>query len=258
MIDTNVDLFQWPFRRVAGDDPASLVAMLRKKGVTQAWACSYEALLMRDVDGVNIRLAEACRKHGPNFLLPFGTVNPKEPDWQEDVRRCAEVHKMTGIRLHPNYHGYTLDDSAVPELLGLAGQHHLLVQVALVMEDSRTQFPLMIVPPADPAPLVDILKRTPNQPVQLLNAGYSGAGRTGHMDELGKMENVYWDFAHQEGVGGVARLISQTSPSRVCFGSNFPFFYFESSLLKVREAGLSKEQTQAVLEGNAQALLKRK
>ena len=101
MIDTNVDLFQWPFRRVAGDDPASLVTHLRSKGVTQAWACSYQALLMRDVAGVNIRLAEACRKHGPGFLLPFGNVNPKEPDWQEDVRRCAEVHHMPGIRLRP-------------------------------------------------------------------------------------------------------------------------------------------------------------
>jgi len=256
MIDTNVDLFQWPFRRVAYDDPAGLVAYLRKKGVTQAWACSYEALLMRDVAGVNIRLAEACRKHGPNFLIPFGTVNPKEPDWQEDVRRCAEVYKMRGIRLHPNYHGYTLDDPVVPELLSLVATHHLALQIALVMEDSRTQFPLMVVPPTDPAPLVDLLGRTPNQRVQLLNAGYSGAGRTGHMNELGKMENIYFEIAHQEGVGGVARLIAQTSPSRVCFGSNFPFFYFDSSLLKVREAGLSKEETQAVLESNAQAFLK--
>jgi predicted TIM-barrel fold metal-dependent hydrolase len=256
MIDTNVDLFQWPFRRVAGDDPASLVALLRKKGVTQAWACSYEALLMRDVAGVNMRLAEACRKFGASFLVPFGTVNPKEPDWQEDLRRCAEVHKMPGIRLHPNYHGYTLDDPVAAELLTLAGRHNLRVQIALVMEDSRTQFPLMVVPPTDPAPLVDLLKRMPDLRVELVNAGYSGAGRTGHMDELGKLENVYWDFAHQEGVGGLARLIAQTSPSRVVFGSNFPFFYFESSLLKVHEAGLSKEETHAVMDGNAQAFLK--
>jgi hypothetical protein len=256
MIDTNVDLFQWPFRRVAGDDPASLVANLRKKGVTQAWAGSYEALLYRDVAGVNARLAAACKQHGPNFLVPFGSVSPKLPDWKEDVRRCVEVHKMPGIRLHPNYHGYTLDDPAATELLALAESKNLLVQIAISMEDIRTQFPLMVVRPVDPGPLVDFLKGTPNLRVELLNAGYHGGVNTPHMNEVAKLENVYFDFACYEGVGGVAKLIAQTSPQRVVFGSHYPFFYFESSFLKVYEAILPPEQVKAVMDGNAQRLLK--
>jgi uncharacterized protein len=256
MIDTNVDLFQWPFRRIVGDDPASLVANLRKKGVTQAWAGSYESLLYRDMAGVNARLAAASKQHGPNFLVPFGSVSPKLPDWQEDVRRCVEVHKMPGIRLHPNYHGYTLDDPAVGELLSLAASKNLVVQIAISMEDIRTQFPLMVVRPVDPGPLVDFLKRTPKLRVELLNAGYHGGANTGHMSEITKLENVYFDFACQEGVGGLANLIAQTSPKRVVFGSHYPFFYFESSFLKVWEAHLPADQEKAVLEGNARALLK--
>jgi hypothetical protein len=57
-------------------------------------------------------------------------------------------------------------------------------------------------------------------------------------------------------VGGVAKLMAQTSPQRVVFGSHYPFFYFDSAFLKVQEAGLSAEDTHAVLEGNARALLK--
>jgi hypothetical protein len=70
-------------------------------------------------------------------------------------------------------------------------------------------------------------------------------------------DNIYFDMAMIEGVGGVARFIAETSPSRVVFGSHYPFFYFESGLLKIWEAGLPDDQTHAVLEGNAQALLKR-
>ena len=55
----------------------------------------------------------------------------------------------------------------------------------------------------------------------------------------------------------MARLVEQTSPSRVVFGSHYPFFYFESSFLKVREAGLPDDQAKAVFEGNARALLRR-
>jgi predicted TIM-barrel fold metal-dependent hydrolase len=253
MIDANVSLFRWPFRRLAGDDPAELVARLRKKGVTQAWAGSYEALIMRDVSGVNTRLAAACREHGADFLVPFGVVNPKEPDWKEDLRRCQEVHKMPGIRLHPDYHGYKLDDPAVADLFTLAESRKMVVQLAFQMEDERTQFPLMMVPAVNPAPLADLLKRTPDLRVLLINR----KRQITLAPEVAKSMNVYSDIAMWEGVGGVARLISQISPSRVVFGSHSPFFYFDSAFLKVREAGLPADQTQAVLEGNARALLKR-
>ena len=256
MIDTNVDLFRWPFRRLEGDAPADLVARLRKKGVTQAWAGSFEGLLHRDVAGVNARLAAACREYGPNFLVPFGAINPKQPDWQEDLRRCQEVHRMPGIRLHPDYHGYRLDDPAAAELFSLAASRKLLVQIAFGMEDPRTQFPLMKVSPVDLRLLPDALKNTPNLRVETLNLGHWGGPLAGNLSEMGKLENVYFDIAMTEKVGGVARLIADTSPSRVVFGSHYPFLYFESAFLKVQEAGLTADQTQSVLEGNARALLK--
>jgi hypothetical protein len=253
IIDTNVSLFRWPFRRLEGDDPAELVALLRQKGVTQAWAGSFEGLLHRDVEGVNARLAAACRQHGPNFLVPFGTVNPQEPDWKEDLRRCQEVHKMPGIRLYPNYHGYGLDDPAVGELFALAASRKMLLQIALCMEDPRTQFPLMKVPSTDPGPLLDLAKQNPTLRILMLNAHY--LPENSHIAEVEKLETVYFDIAYREGVEGVALLISETSPARVVFGSDFPFFYWESAYLKIREANLSADQTKAVLEDNARTLL---
>jgi hypothetical protein len=255
MIDVNVSLFRWPFRRLAGDEPAELVRNLRQKGVTQAWAGSFEALLHRDVSGVNARLAEACRRHGPGFLVPFGALNPKQPDWQEDLRRCAEVHQMPGIRLHPNYHGYTLDDPVVAELLALTARHKLRVEIALAMEDERTQYAFMRIPPVDPTPLLDLLPRLPHLRLALINAGYQGVHSTEHIPELAKTGNIYFDIARIEGIGGVARLVERTSPRRVLFGSHYPFFYFESAFLKMREAALPEEQTRAILEGNARRLL---
>jgi uncharacterized protein len=254
MIDTNVNLFRWPYRRLIGDDPETLASRLRARGVTQAWASSYEALLNRDIAGVNLRLADACRRTGADFFVPFGCVNPKLPDWKEDLRRCHEVHHMPGIRLFPDYHGYALADPAAQELISSATDRNLVVQIALSMEDTRTQ--QIVIQPADPSPLADLLVRLPRARVVFLNYGSwtdDDAGES--IARLKKAQNAYFDIAKNEGVGGLARLIDATSPQRVVFGSHSPFFYFESAWLKVREAGLAHDQESAILEKNAQGLL---
>jgi uncharacterized protein len=250
MIDVNVYLSRWPFRRLVGDEPDRLVAELRRRNVTQAWAGTFDGLLHKDLSSANERLANDCHRYGPGFLVPFGSVNPKLPDWQEDLRRCHEDYKMPGIRLHPNYHGYTLKDAACGELLRLAAARRLVVQLVVCMEDERTQHPLMRVPPVDLAPLPDLLKSEPGVRFVVLNCDPMR-----ELEDQQKFASTSFDIAMVEGVGGVARLAERISVQNVLFGSHYPLFYFESALLKVREAGLADSEARAILEENARKLL---
>jgi hypothetical protein len=207
---------------------------LRRAGVTQAWTGSFEALLADDLAEVNTRLTADCHRFGNGLLLPFGCVNPALPDWQEELRRCAEVHRMRGIRVHPNYHGYTLSSPPFAELLRAATERRLLVQITVQMQDERTQHPLVRAAPVN----ISGLPKLPGARLQLLNASRPGTA------------GVPTDFAMVEGVHGLRGI----PPGLLLFGSYYPCFYFESAVLKLKESGLDPkpietENARRLLEG---------
>jgi predicted TIM-barrel fold metal-dependent hydrolase len=253
-IDTNVTLSRWPFRRLPSDETGNLAAKLRHFAVTQAWAGSFDGLLHKDIAAVNARLTEECHKHGRDLFMPFGSINLNLPDWEEDLRLCQETHEMPGIRLHPNYHRYKLDAPVFAKLLSLAAERSLIVQLAIRMEDERTQNLLAPVPPVDAAPLVDLLKEAPKARLVLLN--WAGAVKPDLAKRLSATGQVFFDIATLENVGGVASLFQQVRPDRVLFGSHAPFFYFESAELKLKESALTPQQQDAIRGANATRLLR--
>lgn len=252
-VDTNTYLGQWPFRDLPDADAEALLAKFSHYGVQQAWTGSFDGLFHKDIAGVNARLVDACGIHDNGILLPFGTVNPNLPQWETDLRRCAEDHGMRGIRLHPTYHGYTLDDPRFKSLLELAAAHRLVVQLVITMEDERMMHPLARVDHVDVAPLAEVIRAVPGVRLVLLNAFRAVRGPA--IDSLVATERVWFDIAWLEGIEGITKIAGQIPHERLVFGSYAPFFYFESSSLKLRESELTDGQLEAIQGGNAKQLI---
>lgn len=253
IIDVNVNLSRWPTRRVREDETGNLVAKLRSHGVVEAWAGSFDDLLHKDLAAVNARLAHECRSQQGVRLVPFGSVNPLLPDWEDDLRRCAEEHRMPGIRLHPNYHGYKLDHPDFTRLVKFAAERRLIVALALVMEDERMMHPLLRVPPVDVEPLAGLIEQTPGLRLLLINALRTLRGEV--LLKLLREGNVYVEISMLDGVGGVGNLLGDVPLDRILFGSHAPLFYFESAILKLKESPLNDLQLAAIREQNARRLL---
>ncbi len=251
-VDTNVSLFHWPFRRLPLDQTAALLAKMTEHGVAQAWAGSFEGILHRDLAAVNQRLADECRGTGGR-LVPFGEVNPALPGWEDDVRRCHEVHRMPGIRLHPNYHGYTLAEPRFRRLLELAAERGLLVQLAVQLEDFRTHHPMLQVPDVDVAPLAGLLPALPKARVLLLNSGKVLESALG--PKLAALPGVAFDIARIEAAGSVGRHLRRLPAGRLVFGTHAPLFIYESAVIKLYESDLTAAETQVLLETNPRQLL---
>ena len=261
LIDSNVHLFEWPFRGLKYDRTEALVRKLRRHRIKEAWAGSFEAVLHKQLDAANRRLAEECREHGGGMLIPIGSVNPVWPDWEEDLRLCHEQYRMPGIRLYPAYHGYGLDHPELLRLLGSAARRGLLVQIAIRMEDERVHHPSVVAPVVSASPLPEVLVKVPDARVQLLNA--DTVFRSGHVRALIERTRTTFDIAAVEGDGGVGRLMADAHPTyrgrvpveRLHFGTHAPFFPCESALLKLFESPLDRPQLDAIMFANARRLL---
>ena len=107
----------------------------------------------------------------------------------------------------------------------------------------------MRVPPVNLDPLAGIVHTMPSLRLLILNQG-AWPGRK----QLAAAGQVFFDFAMVEHVGGVADLAAEVSRDRVVFGSHFPLYYLQSAVLKVREAGFSDADTQAVCMDNARRI----
>jgi predicted TIM-barrel fold metal-dependent hydrolase len=256
LVDASVSISRWPLRRVPCDETPTLVEKLRQHGVTSAWAGTFDGVLHKDLRSANARLAAECRNHGGGILVPFGSVNPKLPDWEEDLRLCAKQHRMPGVRLHPNYHGYKLDDPAFARLMSMAVDHGLIVQIAVHLEDERMMHPLLRVEPVNTAPLEDQMPRWNGARVVLLNA--LNVLKDDVLARLLLADEVYVEIATLEGVGGLDRLLKTLPLERILYGSHAPLFYFESAELKLQESTLSPSQLAAIRYKNTEKLLSAK
>lgn len=261
IIDCNVHLFDWPFRKLKYARTESLAAKLRQHRITKAWAGSFEAVLHTQLDAANRRLAEECRTQGEGMFVPIGSVDPGGPDWEEDLRRCHEAYRMRGVRLYPAYHGYRLDQPDFAKLLAEAAKRNMLVQIVLRMEDERCHHPALVIGAVDVGPLVEVLKKVPPAKVQLINSAGRLLGK--HVTALVRETQVTFDIAATEGNGGIGQLIAGTNYSytgaipcqRLVFGSHAPFFPCESALMKLFESPLDLAQLEMLMHANARQLI---
>ncbi|WP_437200941.1 amidohydrolase family protein [Planctomicrobium sp. SH664] len=233
LIDVNVSVSRWPFRRLPHDETPRLVEKLHEQQVTCALTSSFDALLHRDLAAVNERLVEDCDKLGQGILTPVGAVNLSLPGWESDVEFCAQTPSVVGVRIFPGVHDNVFNDGRFAALCQQCADRQLILQIVVGTEDPRTEHPKFRSEPVNLKAAVTTLQDYSKLPVMLLNPGRDISPPVAA--QLAKKANLYFDLGMVEYTGGIARYLEHLPPDRLLFGSYFPFFYFESASLKLHE-----------------------
>lgn len=252
ILDANANLGNWPFRRMIYNDPEGLLERLGRVEIDRAWVVSLEAVMYKDVHAANAPLAEMVADYPA--LMPIATINPEFPAWQGDLAECVQELGFRGVRAYPNYHGYALDDPIADDLLALADDLDIFVQVAVRMTDERHHHPLCTVPPVDLGPLPELAAKYPKLPIMVVNG--KNTDLMPLIEPTQGMENLFFEMSHIEGTGGLEELGRRLGLERIVFGTHAPYYYPESAILKVtRECEFTEAEQEAILHANADRLL---
>ena len=229
ILDVNLSVGRWPFRRLPLEEAAALDSALEKAGISGGLVRSLEAPFALNVYEANEALMEACRPFPK--LTPTPAVRPDFGLWR-DVTGPAAV-------LHPNYHQYSLLSPEALEMVGALIAKKIVPVIVIREEDERGQHPLCKVPPVPAAEINALAEKFPDSPFIALNA-YAGEFK------VFTAPNLYADIAFAETFPALAFVVEVFGTDRLLFGSHAPFFCIHSETSKLEYAKLTEAQVSAV------------
>ncbi len=249
LVDVHAYLGHWPPYSLAASDAEGLIRLMDRSGIDVAFMSNVQALFAFDATAANERLASWAAEYRTR-LLPVGTVNLTLANWREDVVADIERWQLAGIRLHPTYHGYSLDSDQAAELADLLAERQLPLFIAIFVDEERFQHPSLRAPNVRIADIVGLIRRSPRTTFVLNNLLPEEALLVLQDRDLA-LENVAIDItAMDKPFNGLAQVVSAAGGGRLVYGSQMPFLYPEAALALVRENGFAEVDTRAILHDN--------
>jgi predicted TIM-barrel fold metal-dependent hydrolase len=183
-------------------------------------------------------------------LVFFGSIHPKSKHVRDHLKQLKEAG-IHGIKLHPEYQGFSIDD---PDLLPI---YAMIAEMGLITVfhtgiDIGFDYPGHSRPHA----LARVLPAFQGAPVVAAHFG-------GYMlwDEVTREligQPIYLDtsYCHSRIPLPVAkRLIRDHGADRILFGSDAPWSRPSQEIIMIDHLDLTEQEKDAILDGNARRLL---
>jgi uncharacterized protein len=230
-------------RRFGDGKVSTLLATMDAAGIDRA-VCLGVAPTPDRVEAAN-RFAGSL----PERLVGFGSVHPRLS--VEENLASLRGHALRGVKVHPLFQGYALDDPRLVELLdAMQGEFVVVAHVGRGGEGSGR---------CTPAMLRDLALALPR--LELVACHFGGYLLLDEAEDLVVgLPSVYLDTSWPPGLGSVdpervRRIVARHGADRVLFASDWPMADPGADVEAVRALGLADEETEAILGGNLARLL---
>ena len=188
----------------------------------------------------------ACINEYPDRLIGFMAMHPEYKDISGEIDRAMKLG-MKGIKLHPDFQKFAIDDSvAYPIYEAAEGRLPILFHTG----DYRYSY-------SEPFRVVNIMKKFPD--LKIIGAHLGGWSQWDDaVKELAGSKNLWVDSSSTSYAMSKEKfrsLIEVFGTDRVLFASDYPMWFPGEELKHLRSLGLSEEDLEKILHKNLEELL---
>lgn len=224
---------------------ASLVASMKRAGVDRS-----VMLQIATKPSQNRTVNTWAIERNEPELIPFGSVHPDGADWADELKRLADAG-IKGVKFHPEYQGFYVDD---PKMFPI---YQLLDELELVVV-FHAGADIGVPPPVHGTPehFARVLDNLPRGRTVLAHMG--GWKQWEGVEDLLVGSHVIFDTSFSRAfmpAEQMKRLVTRHGADKFVMGSDSPWDEQQAAIDAVQEMGLSQDEEAAILGGNAARLL---
>ncbi len=228
---------------------AGLLAHMDNCGVDRSVVCNI-ATNAKQMTNVNNFAIETLKLHGDR-LTPLGSIHPAADRQSEEIERLHNAG-IAGLKLHPDYMGYRIDDRIYDEIFCTAAEYGMFIIIHAGFD---------VYSPAKVwAPPEAVAKRLALSPKTTLICAHFGGNMMWNEVEdklLGKNLFIDTSMGPIEGLSReqAVRMFHKHDSSRILFGSDCPWGNQKTTFDFVNSLPISTELKEKIFFKNAYALL---
>lgn len=257
IIDSNVLLGNWPFRKLPYTDAGQVRQILKASGINHAVAGSLDAILFRNVQDGNEILYKALSQHR-EFFTPAATINPSYARWEKDYEQALQ-EKCAAIRVWPEYQGWSLLDSCGLELCRACKEDNLPLVLSAEIEDVRQRHALD--KPADWAgsEVKRLIEEMEGLKVLIVNARAEKVREIALTLSEENRKRIFFDISGLWGacVDDLDLCIEQAGISQFVFGSHAALKTPETAITKLNLSRIKEQDKKQICAQNIKQLMPR-
>ena len=226
MIDYNCFIGNWPFHKTRNNKFSDILRMHKNTGVEYGYISKIESIFYNDPYESELELYNEIKGSGYKQVL---TINPTLDICINTVKRAIEELKISGVRIMPGYHGYSINDECVKDLVKLLRKNNLPLFINVHLEDERVSY-LIHPNPVPMDELKEFIKNNPDLEILLCTIGFNELVRI--KEEVMNAKNLTFDTSgFKDRIFAMTYLREEGMDKKARFGSMAPIFAYESSYL---------------------------
>jgi predicted TIM-barrel fold metal-dependent hydrolase len=253
-IDVNAFVGAYPWRRVPGTSPESLLQAMDRVGIDEAWVSHLPGFFWKDPTEGNPWLYELTAVQ--SRLRPIPAVHPALRGWEETLSDAAS-RGAPAVRCDPTYYGLDPAGDAMRVLVAACGAAGLPLILATRLEDGRQRHPLDVTPDLAAASIRALLRSDGDARLLITHADRALIEEVHFGSTAEEASRLFWDISWIWGPpeDHLATLLDTVGVDRFVFGTGQPLRLPETSVAKLDLLDISDGQRAAIESGNARNAL---